>query len=46
MKKITLGIKQGKKVIYLKTKEVKDYFEVNRLIEVLEVFFEYNVERR
>jgi hypothetical protein len=46
MKKITIGIKEGKKVVYLKTKEVKNYFEVNKLIELLEVFFKYNVERR
>lgn len=45
MKKMTIGIKIGKKVVYLKTKNIKDYFDVNKLIEILEVFFKYNVEK-
>lgn len=46
MKKLTVGIKIDKKVVYLKTQDIKNYFDVNRLIEILEVFFKYNTERR
>ena len=46
MKKITVGIKVDKKVVYLKTQNIKDYFDVNKLIALLGVFFKYNIERR
>ena len=46
MKKITVGIKFDEKVVYLKTKNIKDYFDVNKFIKILEVFFKYNTERR
>ncbi len=44
MEKITVGIKIGKKVVYLKTKNIKNYFDVNKLIALLEVFFKHNIE--
>ncbi len=46
MEKITIGIKIGKKVVYLKTKDIDNYFNINKLIELLEVFFKHNIERR
>ena len=45
MEKLTVGIKIGKKVVYLKTVKMNDCFVVNKLISLLEIYFKHNIER-
>ena len=41
-KKVTVGIKFDGKVVYLKTKEVTEFFQKEKLINVIDVFLKDN----
>jgi len=45
MKKLTIGIKIDKKVVYLKTQNIHDFFDVSRITRVLEILLKHNTEK-